>query len=220
MDNHQLILDNMGAIENGVRRAGSRCRLSEVDVQDLTADAVLKLLDGAVDSFDPDKGSASTFFRVVAWRATADALRRMGRGGQRGYIGGLGNTSLDTDASTYLQSKGLSPMSGARSMHRAPVGPVDQQTEQGRAVRVKGQAIDSGVEFTAGIADRQWTEQARAAVAAVLPGLTEQERELYGLMVSGDFDAGAYAAEHGVSASTAHVRANRLRAKLRAKLAA
>jgi RNA polymerase sigma factor (sigma-70 family) len=184
MENHQLLLANMDAIEAGVRRAGSRCRLSNVDVQDLIADAVLKLLEGGIKSFDPDKGSAETFFRVVAWRVTADRLRAMGRGGQfSGYLSGIGNTSLNTPKGARLE-------------------------------------LDAGESFAESFAERQWTEQARAEVAEVLSQLTEQERDLYALLASGDFDAATYAAEQGISHTTAHVRVNRLRAKIRAKLAA
>jgi DNA-directed RNA polymerase specialized sigma24 family protein len=50
--------------------------------------------------------------------------------------------------------------------------------------------------------------------------LSEQEQELYALLASGEFDAATYAEEQGISPATAHVRANRLRAKLRDKLAA
>lgn len=188
MDNHQLLLDNMDAIEHGVRRIAAAAKLSPIDVADLVGDTVLKLLGGGLDTFDSNKGSAVVFFRMVAWQVARDSVRAMNRGGQfSGYLTGFGNTSLDVDADD----------------DSAPVQLVDEC-----------QSPESIV------ADREWSTVARAAVAAVLPQLTEQERHLYGLLASGTFDAAAYAAEQGISPSTAHVRANRLRAKLGAKLAA
>ena len=188
MNNHQLLLDNMDAIEHGVRRVAKAARLSPVDVTDLVADTVLKLLDGRLGMFDPDKGSARVFFRTVAWRVATDRVRAMNRGGQfSGYMTGFGNVALDADRDDDSPAIQL---------------PTDAPTPEQE------------------VAERQWSAQARAAVAAVLPQLTAQERELYTLLVSGDFNAATYAADQGVSPSTAHVRANRLRAKLAAKLAA
>lgn len=65
------------------------------------------------------------------------------------------------------------------------------------------------------VAEREWSEVARAAVAEVLPSLTDGERELYAQLAAGTFDAATYARSNGLSTSTAHVRANRLRAKIR-----
>ena len=218
MENHQLLLENMDSIEAGVRRAGSRVRLSEVDVQDLISDAVTKLLGGGLSTFDPDKGSASTFFRTVAWRVTADAMRAMGRGGQfSGYLSGIGNTAMQGDSDRH-DGMGDAQRAPARSTHAAPLGAAPEK--QGRAVRVTGQQIDKGDSFGDAVAERQWTEQARDAVAVVLPSLSDTERALYALLASGEFDAATYGAEQGISTATAHVRANRLRAKLRTKLAA
>ncbi len=178
----------MDAIQHSVRRVAKAAHLSQIDVADLVGDTVLKLLDGGMETFDPDKGSVVTFLRTVAWRVATDRVRALNRGGQfSGYLTGFGNTSLDADTDD----------------DSSPV-----------------QLVDGGQSPDTMVAERQWTATARAAVAAVLPQLTEQERHLYGLLVSGSFDAGAYAVEQGISPSTAHVRANRLRAKLAAKLAA
>jgi RNA polymerase sigma factor (sigma-70 family) len=217
-NHHQLLLANMDSIEAGVRRAGSRVRLSEVDVQDLISDAVAKLLEGGLSTFDPNKGSASTFFRTVAWRVTADAMRAMGRGGQfSGYLGGIGNTVMQggNDRDDGMGDVQRAP---ARSTHAEPLGAAP--AKQGLAVKVRGEAIERGVSIEDAVAERQWTEQARDAVAEVLPSLSDTERALYALLASGEFDAATYAAEQGISTATAHVRANRLRAKLREKLAA
>jgi RNA polymerase sigma factor (sigma-70 family) len=218
MDNHQLILDNMPAIKRGVERVTASARLSKTDVADLIQDAYMKLLDGRMDSFDPAKGNVATFVGMVAWQVARDAVRSMNRGGQfSGYMSGYKNANIDAPDPAEDQPV---RRSGARTMHRSPVGAVTDQPESGRAVLVSGVKIEVGTCFDTEVIERQWTEQARGAVAEVLAGLTEQEQELYSLMASGDFDAATYAAEHGISPSTAHVRANRLRAKLRAKLAA
>ena len=212
MQNHQLLLDNMSAIEHGVKRAASVAKLSKVDVADLVQDVCVKLLDGRLDSFDPEKGSATVFFRTCAWRVATDAVRALNRGGQfSGYLSGFGNAALDAE-----RSEGQAPMTHApaRSTHAAKAGAVGAADDTGRAVRVSGRRIFDNTTVDV-VAERQWSAQAREAVAGVLPGLTSQERDLYALLASGDFDAATYAAEHGISASTAHVRANRLRSKLR-----
>ena len=222
MDTHQLLLDNMDSIEQGVRRVAKAAQLSQIDVQDLVSDAVVKLLDGRLEMFDPNKGSAATFFRTVAWRVAADRLAAMNRGGQfSGYLPGFGNAALDKDTDAADGADAPVRRGQARSAHKDALGAADAQPEQGRAVRVKGVAIDQSVDSCEDdLAERQWAEQARAAVAEVLPELSESDRELYALLASGEFDAATYAAEQGISTATAHVRANRLRAKLRAKLAA
>ena len=107
MNNHQLLLDNMDAIEHGVRRVAKAARLSPVDVTDLVADTVLKLLDGRLGMFDPDKGSARVFFRTVAWRVATDRVRAMNRGGQfSGYMTGFGNVALDADRGNQVIALG------------------------------------------------------------------------------------------------------------------
>jgi len=223
LDNHQLLLDNMDSIEQGVRRVAKAAQLSSIDVQDLVSDTVVKLLDGRLEMFDPSKGSAAVFFRTVAWRVAADRLAAMNRGGQfSGYLSGFGNVALDKDVDVADGADAPVQRGQARSTHKDALGAADAQPKQlGRAVRVKGVAVSQSVDSCENeLAERQWAEQARAAVAAVLPTLSEQERELYALLAADEFDAATYAAEQGISPATAHVRANRLRAKLRAKLAA
>lgn len=183
MDNSQLLLDNMDAVKHGVRRVAKAARLSPIDVDDLVADAVVKLLDGALATFDASKGSIVVFLRTVAWRVAADRVRAMNRGGQfSGYLTGFGNVALDAD-----------------------------RDDDGPAVELPTSAPSP----EQALAERQWTAQAREAVAGVIHLLTEQERALFALLTSGTFNAATYAEAHGISTSTAHVRANRLRAKLR-----
>ena len=213
----------MDSIEHGVRRIAKAAGLSNIDVKDLMSDTVLKLLDGRLEMFDPNKGSAAVFFRTVAWRVAADRLAAMNRGGQfSGYLSGFGNSPLDKDLDAADNADAPVERGPARSMHKDALGAADAQPEQaGRPVRVKGVPIRQVANSCESeLAERQWTEQARAAVAEVLPMLSEQEQELYALLASGEFDAATYAEEQGISPATAHVRANRLRAKLRDKLAA
>ena len=78
--------------------------------------------------------------------------------------------------------------------------------------------INIGVQaptFVNELADHQWLTNARAAVAAVLPQLSDSERMLWTELAAGTFDAADYATHHGIATATAHVRANRLRAKVR-----
>lgn len=218
MSHHQLLLDNMPAIQHGVRRAVISAGLSKVDVADLVQDVCAKLLDGRLESFDESKGSATVFFRTVAWRVATDAVRAMARGGQfSGYLSGFENVHLDAPKGGEVCEDRR--FAHAQSAHVEKVGAADAQSERGRAVRVSGQEILPGESFEDELAERQWAAQARAAVAEVLPMLTAQEQELYALLASGDFDAASYAQAQGISPSTAHVRANRLRSKLRELLA-
>jgi DNA-directed RNA polymerase specialized sigma24 family protein len=91
----QMVLENMGAIRQGVGRVTQSLGL---DVHaDLVSDAILAILEKRGASFDPSKGSAAVFCRMVSYQIALDRFRAMKRGGQfSGAYSGIGNRELDS----------------------------------------------------------------------------------------------------------------------------
>lgn len=218
----QMVLDNADAIRQGVGRVCARANLGADVHADIVADATLALLDKRGASFDPARASAAVFCRMVAYQVAVDKLRAMNRGGQfSGAYQGFGNANFDMGHGDKAADAGTFNYAPAQDPHRPKVG-ADSTEDTGRAVRVTGQALDLlGPNSHANeVADRLWLEDARSAVATVLPELSADESELWELLSSGSFEPATYAAEHGITTATAYVRANRLRAKMRELLAA
>ena len=241
----QMVLANMDAIEQGVRRAANPAGLGVDVIADLISDAVLALLDKRGAAFDAERGSALVFCRMVGYQVALDRVRGMNRGGQfSGAYAGFGNASLDTNTADKAANMteamrgdkagrssivphlpanifgGVPPKKsgikhGEQSNWRA------SRKQYTNAVRVKGVSLDTlATTIADDIADRDWFNKARAAVAEVLPGLTASERELWDELAAGTWDAATYAEREGIATATAHVRANRLRAKVAGLLAA
>jgi len=217
----QMVLANMDAIEQGVRRAAGPARLGKDVIADLISDATLALLDTRGAAFDAERGSALIFCRMVAYQVATDRVRAMNRGGQfSGAYAGFGNATLDMQASGEDDQQ-AARKAKARNTHRDIEGACDAPDTRGNAVRVSGVALDSLANTTADdIADRDWLNKARAAVAEVLPMLTDAEQSLWAEMSAGTWDATEYAERENIAPATAHVRANRLRAKVAGLLAA
>jgi DNA-directed RNA polymerase specialized sigma24 family protein len=214
----QMILDNADAIRAGVVRVASQ--LAEDVIADLVADATLALLDTRGASFDATRGNAATFCRMVAYQFTTDRVRAMKRGGQfSGAYAGFGNADLDAGNELAEGEGGDVRRASARDMHKAPIG-ADAAESPANCVRVSGMAIQPVQESPADvIADRDWNAKARAIVAGVLPSLSAEDQALWAELASGDWDAAEYGARVGIATATAHVRANRLRAKVRGLVA-
>ena len=208
----QMVLANADAIDHGVRRITGPARLGEDVTADIVADVTLALLDKRGAAFDPTRGNPAAFCRMVAYQVALDKLRAMNRGGQfSGAYAGFGNAQLDV-------KRGDAPpitSAPAADAHTPKMG-ADATDSPGRAVRVKGAAFNTcAPTFVAELEDHQWLTEARNAVAAVLPSLTDSERMLWDELAAGTFAAADYAERHGITVSTAHVRANRLRARVR-----
>jgi RNA polymerase sigma factor (sigma-70 family) len=86
----QMVLENMGAIRQGVGRVTQSLGL---DVHaDIVSDVILAILEKRGASFDPNKASAAVFCRMVAYQIALDKFRAMKRGGQfSGAYAGIGN---------------------------------------------------------------------------------------------------------------------------------
>lgn len=217
----QMVVENTAAIEHGVRRITGPARLGPDITADLVSDAMLALLERGA-SYDPSKASPAAFCRMVAFQVALDKLRAMKRGGQfSGAYAGFGNAQLnaapkDADGNEVAMEK---RQTAAVNPHKAPTGAVSEwKGSEGRAVRVGGSSLlgQLGASNHADdYAERDWLNKARAAVAAVLPSLTGAERALWAELEAGTFDASEYAERAGIATATAHVRANRLRAKVR-----
>ena len=220
----QMVLTNSDAIAQGVGRITTRANLGADVHADLVADATLALLDKKGQAFDPIKGTASGFCRMVAYQVALDMLRAMNRGGQfSGAYAGFGNADLNAPQDGQEGEVCPANHAPARSPHETKEGAVAGHVEASeRAVRVKGVSLDrlGPGTFVNEIAERQWLADARAAVAEVLPELTDWEQELWALMSYDAFEPVSYAAENGITPATAYVRVNRLRAKMRKLLAA
>jgi hypothetical protein len=241
----QMVLANMDAIEQGVRRAANPAGLGVDVIADLISDAVLALLDKRGAAFDAERGSALVFCRMVSYQVALDRVRAMNRGGQiSGAYSGFGNASLDTgggDKEANMTEAMRGDKAGRSSI--APHLPADifggvpprkkgvRHGEQSNwrasrerytnVVRVSGVALDTlATTIADDIAERDWFNKARAAVVEVLPSLTASERELWDELAAGTWDAATYGEREGIATATAHVRANRLRAKVAGLLAA
>jgi hypothetical protein len=241
----QMVLANMDAIEQGVRRAATPAKLGADVIADLISDAVLALLDKRGAAFDAERGSALVFCRMVGYQVATDRVRGMNRGGQfSGAYAGFGNASLDTstaDKGANMTEAMRGDKQGKSSI--APhlpanifggVPPKKKGITHGKmsdwrasratytnVVRVSGVSLDTlATTIADDIAERDWLNKARAAVVAVLPKITIEDRELWDELVAGTWDAATYAEREGIATATAHVRANRLRAKIAGLLAA
>lgn len=219
----QMVLANADAISQGVGRITGRANLGADVHADIVADATLALLDKKGRSFDPTKGNPAGFCRMVAYQVALDMLRAMSRGGQfSGAYAGFANANLDASAGGDGE-QAQANHAPARNTHEAKEGVVKGHDDSsGRAVRVKGVSLDAlgPASFVNELAERQWLADARAAVADVLPELSDWERELWALMSADTFEPASYAEERGITLATAYVRATRLRAKMRDLLAA
>lgn len=213
----QMVLAHADAIEHGVKRITGPARLGADVTADIVADVMLALLDGRGAKFDPSRGNAKVFCRMVAYQIALDKLRAMNRGGQfSGAYAGFGNAQLDADRGDDAPP----PINSAPAadVHKPKAGAVADAGPDtaGRAVRVNGASFGiAAPTFADELADHEWLTDARNAVAAVMPLLTDSERMLWAELTAGTFNAADYADRHGLATATAHVRANRLRAKVR-----
>ena len=219
----QLVLANAAAIEHGVKRVTGPAKLGAAVTADMIGDVTLALLDRRGASYDESRTTPAAFCRMVAWQIALDKVRSMNRGGQfGGAYSGFGNAQLDANnAGDERDERGVRT-AAARSTHSTREGAVGGKDERGMAVRVKGASLDfTGGETPAAIAERNdWNAKARAAVAEVLPLLSDDERALWAELAAGEFSAADYAQRNGIATATAHVRANRLRSKVRDMLKA
>lgn len=185
---NQLVLAHLDAIEHGVKRITGPARLGADVTADLVADAQLALLDGRGAKFDASRGNPKTFCRMVGYQVALDKLRAMNRGGQ--FSG----------AYAGFGNSQLNADRGDDGAQQHPDTPAITPT------------------VAEDLAHAQWLANARKAVASVLPGLSDSERMLWDDLQAGTFNAAEYASRHGIATATAHVRANRLRAKVRKML--
>lgn len=211
---HQMILDNADALLHGVRRITGPARLGADVTADIVADAQLALLDGRGAKFDATRANAAAFCRMVGYQVALDKLRAMSRGGQfSGAYAGFGNAQLDADRADDAPPIRSAPAADAHSPKAGAVAGHADMT--GRAVRVKGASFGiGGADFADELERAHELAAMRSAVAEVLPMLTADELALWNELAAGTFEAASYAGRHGLATATAHVRANRLRAKV------
>jgi hypothetical protein len=211
---HQEILDNASALMHGVKRITGPARLGADITEDIFADAQLALLDGRAEKFDSSRATAAAFCRMVGYQVALDKLRAMSRGGQfSGAYAGFGNAQLDADRGDDAPPINSAP---AADVHKPKAGAVqDHSDTTGRAVRVNGASFGvASPTFADELVRADELAAMRAAVAEVLPLLSADELALWHELADGSFAAASYAERHGIAAATAHVRANRLRAKV------
>ena len=189
----QMVVENMDSIQRGVRAFAKRVHgvFDDSAIDDLVGDTVAAILTGQ-KKFNPDKGTPEGFCRMVAWQKARDAARSIKRGGQTsGYIGGYKTDAINmTDAGDSSGDKKTAALFGL-SFEANTDSALDVLLDAER-----GAELDAAVET-----------------------LSDEERELYELAMSGELDVEAYAAERGLKPGTVHVRKNRLIAKLRKLLA-
>jgi len=219
-----MVLAQADAIDKGVRSFLAACSgqivLGEDVCNDLVADATLALLDTRGAAFDPTRGSAEVFCRMVAYQVTRDRVRSMNRGGQfSGAYSGFGNTQLDARNGTRAEKDDQGVRrTPAGNMHAERTGACDQPDPQGRCVRILGTptvAIGGTTEIAPTVAQADWNIEARAAIAPALAQLTTHERTLWDSLAADTFSAPEYAKRYRCAVATAYVHATRLRAKMR-----
>ncbi len=211
---HQMIIDNADAILHGVRRITGPARLAADVTADIVADAQLALLDGRGAKFDATRANAAAFCRMVGYQVALDKLRAMTRGGQfSGAYAGFGNAQLDADRAFDAPPLRSAP---AANTYKPKAGAVDgHEDTRGNAVRVGGASFGvASAAFADELERHDELKAMRAAVAEVLPMLSADELALWNELAAGTFNAADYAGRHGLATATAHVRANRLRAKV------
>ncbi len=223
----QLVLTQQSVMRETIRRMAYRTDLGTDLVDDLLSDVNVALLGKRGKAFDAKRGTVAGYCKMVAYQVANDKIRAMLRGGQySGAYSGFGNTQLnaETDAGDVpTHTKARTP----ERMENAPPSDLSRLVNQvtsdscaGRSVRVSGRAFTDIPGMTVrdcsqAVIESDWLASARAQVAAVLPQLNDDERALWDSMADGSFDAATYAKHAGLATATAHVRANRLRAKVR-----
>lgn len=229
----QVVLGQQAAMRERISSMAYRTDLGRDMVDDLLSDATLALLGKRGKAFDAKRGSVTVFCLMVTYQVVNDKIRSMARGGQYGAYCGFGNTQLNaetSDGAIPTRTKARSP----ERMENAPKGSEttqlldkarNQDDDAGRSVRVSGRAftdIDALVtrDSSSALIERNWLASARAQVVAVLPQLNADDRALWDSLADGSFDAATYARRAGLATATAHVRTNRLRAKVRSLLKA
>ena len=103
----QLITENIDSIRGGVYAYLTRVAHNrEKNAEDLIQDACMALMGHTGDLYNPERGTAKNFARMVAWQTARDAYRTVYRGqGETGAYAGDYSTAIVDSENEYGENQ-------------------------------------------------------------------------------------------------------------------